>query len=394
MPQDLPCIAILGRLGTPQLACLRSWRRHGLRCVFLHAAERPLPPGVPALLGVRCVHLGPLRFDDPAWRAQLAQVMAQEAVDVLTCVSEPIGAALWQHRDAWPAGLRIAAARPQQVDVLASKWRQHALARAAGLDVLPMWQFGPRQRADVPAAHFPLVLRPDVARRTAPAFKVEVVHDAAALQRLVDGLRPYSQGVVAQPLVQGPNLLVHGWRAADGRAGHVVFRVDLKHGGLGVRLVPVAPDPALVAGCARMAETLGLTGVYHFDFIEDTRTGRASFLDLNPRLGGTTGKVLSAGYDEPLALLATLLPGGLPGAPVLAPRLHQAGGKHQALQALLATLRGRRTPADFPSTGRARVAAQLLRYLLTGRDEVFRAAAWRSALAFMLYQLARRRVPR
>ncbi|MDP2006066.1 MAG: hypothetical protein Q8K45_10360 [Rubrivivax sp.] len=391
MTPALPCIAILGRLGTPQLACLRSWRRQGLRCVFLHADAAPLPRLVQALLGVPCVHLGPLRLDDPAWVARLSAALAQAGVQALTCVAEPVSEALWACRAALPAGLRIVSVQPRQAEALASKWRQHGLARAAGLQTLAGWYLRPQEPVRLPADAFPAVVRPDVARRTAPAFKVEVVQDSAALQRLVDGLGPVSEGVVVQPLVHGPNLLVHAWRSADGRcAGHVAFRVEVKHEGLSVVLRPVEADAALLEGCARMAQALALHGVFHFDFIEDPATGRAYFLDLNPRLGGSTGKALAAGYDEPLALLATLVPGGLPASAFVGAALRGAGGKHQALRALVSVLRGRSTAADYPCPARGRTVAALLRFLLSGRDEVLNLAGWRSALAFGGYQLGKR----
>lgn len=386
-----PCMAIIGRLGTPQLACLRSWRRHGLRAVFLHAADAPLPGLVQALLGLRCVHLGPLRLRDPAFVARLAAVLKSEGVQALTCVSESISEDLWACREALPEGLQIVSVRPEQVAVLESKREQDALARRAGLDCLPSLHFSPGQPVHVPAASFPLVVRPDVARRAQPAFKVEVVHNAAELQGLLNRLQPNSSNVIAQPLVLGPNLLVHAWRSVDGQqAGHVAFRVEVKYKGLTVVMQPAQLDPLVLQGCAGMAQMLGLSGVFHFEFIEDPVSGRISFLDLNPRLGGTTGKALSAGYDEPLALLSSLLPKGLPRHTFVNPQLHEAGGKYQAVKALLSALRGTSTAADYPFPARGRTVKALLRYLLLGRDELLLAQAWRSALAFVMYQVLRR----
>jgi hypothetical protein len=391
----LPCIAILGRLGTPQLACLRSWRRRGVPCVFLHADEAPLPRAVQALLGVPCVQLGPLQLGDSGWVARLAAVLVQARVQALTCVSEATSEALWARRDALPAGLRIVAVAPGASATLESKLRQDQLAREAGLHTLPSWYLRPQEVVTLPAAAYPAAVRPDMARRTTPAFKIEVVPDAAALQRLVNGLRASSEGVVVQPLVRGANLLVHAWRSDDGRcAGHLAFRVDLKFQGLTVHMRPEQADPALLQGCARMAQALALSGVFHFEFIEDSSTGRWCFLDLNPRLGGSTGKALAAGYDEPLALLATLVPGGLPSAAFVAPALRGAGGKHQALRALISALRGRSTAADYPFPDRRRTVSALMHFLLSGRDEIFNLAGWRSALAFGVYQLGKRLLPR
>jgi hypothetical protein len=218
-----------------------------------------------------------------------------------------------------------------------------------------------------------------------------VVDDAPALQRHIDALAFGSTGIVAQPLVRGPNLLVHAWRAPGGRwGGQVAFRVDVKHRGLTVLLRPVDLEAATAAGCARMAQALGLEGVFHFEFIEDPGSGRAYFLDLNPRLGGTTGKVLAAGFDEPLALLATMQEGPQPGVAILAQGLRAAGGKHQALAALWSALRGRSTEADYPYPDLGRLLPQLAGQLLHGRDELLRADALPSLLGFVLYQLAKR----
>lgn len=387
----LPRIAILGRLGTPQLACLRSWRRHGVRCVFLHADETPLSPLVARLLGVRCVDLGPLRLDDAGFVARLAQALQHEAVQALTCVSEPISVALWACRDRLPSQVEIVSVRPQAVERLQSKVEQDRLARAAGLATLPTWSFAPGALVKVPAEAFPLVLRPDIARSVKPAFKVEVVADAGELQRAVDRLAPESSGVIAQPFRRGPNLLVHAFRSADGRlSGHVAFRVEVKHEGLSVMMRPVPLDPHIAAGCARLEAELGLSGVFHYDFIVDARDGAAYFLDLNPRLGGTTGKALAAGYDEPLALLATLVPEALPRNRFIGDALAPSGGKHQALRAIVSALRGRSSSADYPYPDRGRLLRALGGYLVRGRDEILRADALRSVLAFGLYQTAKR----
>jgi hypothetical protein len=388
-------IAIIGRLGTPQLACLRSWRRAGIDCVFLHADAAPLSRAVQWLLGVRCVQLGPLQLDDAAYVDRLAQVLVAEGIQALTCVSEPISEALWACQDRLPPGLRLLGVRPEASALLASKVEQDRLAREAGLDTLRSWHFLPGQRIELPPEDFPLVLRPDVARRVVPAFKLAVIDHLSALQRLVDGLAPHSSGVIAQALVRGPNLLVHGWRAADGAlGGHVAFRVEVKHEGLTVVMRPVALDPRIAAGCARIENALGLTGVFHYEFIEDAASGRAYFLDLNPRLGGTTGKVLAAGYDEPMALLASLQAGASPRATFMHEPLRASGGKHQALRALLAAWRGRSTPADYPYPDRRRLRRALWAHLIGGRDELLRLGGLRSLLGFGLYQWGKRRLRR
>ncbi len=386
-------MALIGHLGTPQLACLRSWRRHGVPCLFLHTDAAPLPRLVQWLLGVPCVHLGPLQLDDAAYVQRLASALTLSGSTALTCVSEPTSVALWALAAALPRGLKIAAVTPGQAAQLASKVWQDEAARQAGLSTLPSWHLMPdADAALVPAHAYPLVLRPDIVRTVQPPFKVAVVEGLDALRAFLRQLAPSSGGVIAQPLVRGPNLLVHGYRSAQGHwGGHVGFRAAVKHGGFTVTLKPCALPQALREACARLEARLGLTGVFHYDFVEDAATGQAWFLDLNPRLGGSTGKVLAAGYDEPLALVGTLQPGRISHGRVVARPLRATGGKHQALGALLSALRGRSTAADYPYPDRRRLFTALAAYLLAGRDEIVRGDALRSALAFALYHALRLR---
>lgn len=396
-------IGLVGRLGTPQLACLRSWRRAGVPAVFLHADAAPLPRWLQRLLGVPCVQLGPLQADDPAWVDALAAALARHGVGALTCVSEPISQALWALQPRLPAGVRIVSVRPEQIEALASKHAQQQAAQEAGLPTLPTWLLRPGLHAQadadaLPATAFPLVLRPDRQRLATSDFKLAVVNDRSALlQRLPALQRPGAAPWIAQPLVQGPNLLVHAWRhgragPGDGRvgpgalAGHLAFVTAVKFRGLSVLLEPAPLSPALRQACVRLEARLGLSGVFHYDFVQCASTGQTYFLDLNPRLGGSTGKVLAAGYDEPLALAGTLLSDGLLPEHVVARTLRRSGGKHQALQALVAALRGRSSVADHPTTQRTRLCGGLVAFLLCGRDEVLRLDEARSLLAFAAYQ--------
>lgn len=385
-------MALFGRLGTPQLACLRSWRRAGVPCVFLHVGPAPLPWPVRWLLGVPCVQLGPQALDDPRFMARLARVLGEQRVDAITCVSESTGVALWARRDQLPARVRVATVRPDQAALLASKSTQQRLARDSGLKTLPTWCVPAGSGApDLPDDAFPLVLRPDVAAQAEPPFKVAVVDTREALAAWLTRRVPGSSAVVAQPLVVGPNLLVHGWRSADGQTcEHVAFRVDVKHQGLGVSIVPAKLPPDVENGCRRLAATLGLSGVFHHDFVIDEGSGECHHLDLNPRLGGTTGKVLAAGYDEPMALVSTLS-----GEPLerhrLLPRMPQrAGALHQALRALVSAWRGRSTAADHPSRDRALLLRRVAALLLDGRDELVRLDALPSLAGFLLYQVVAR----
>jgi predicted ATP-grasp superfamily ATP-dependent carboligase len=388
-----PRVGIVGRLGTPQLACLRSWRRQGVHAVLLHADSAPLPAIVGRLLGVPCVAIGPIELDgdgETAARERLCAAVREHGLEALTCVSESTSERLWRWQPWLPAGLRILAVRPEQQRVLESKSAQLRLAQASGLPALPNWAVASGAAPQVPQEHFPLALRPDVAARVRPAFKVAVVRSQAELDAFAHRLHHDSGAVVAQPLVRGPNVLVHAYRSPGGAlGGHLPFKVGVKFRGVTVLMRPAEVDPSLIEGCRRMASELGLEGVFHFEFVQDEKTGQCWYLDLNPRLGGTTGKALAAGYDEPLALLATAEPLHWPRSRFVGERLTAVLGKHQALAALWTALCGTGSVADYPYPRRVQLLRALIGPLLVGRDEIVRLREWRSTLAFAIHQLGK-----
>jgi hypothetical protein len=416
---------VAGRLGTPQLACLRSWRQQGLHTLFLHTGQVPLPAPLRWLLGVLlgtpCVHLGPLQAGAPMasgqrsgqqrheqQAARWAQALTAHGVTALSCVSEADSLARWSLQPRLPASVQLLCARPLVLGRLASKAAQHRAAQQAGLPVLPSWSFTPGATVCLPPSAFPMVLRPDVQRAAGNPFKLRVVADGEELRAVLAALPAACPGLVGQPLVRGSNLLVHGWRAAQASqalasagvagaesaaAGHLAWRAEVTHAGFTVLLQPVALDPALQRACVRLEAALGLQGVFHYDFVQCAETGRCYFLDLNPRLGGSTGKVLASGYDEPLALLATAWPGRWAASAFTGAQRLQAGARHQALAALCADLLGRRSSADQPAPGQAGLRRRLLSFLWRGRDEIFSAgpgpagvATLSSLLGFLLYQ--------
>ena len=158
---------------------------------------------------------------------------------------------------------------------------------------------------------------------------------------------------------------------------------------MAVSIVARATDESLERNCRRFAAGLGLSGVFHFDLLQDTASGQVYFLEANGRLGGTTGKVLALGWDEPAslpyvhgAICADLPPADLhPGA--------LAYNAQAALKFLLRSMRGALTTLDHPDASSFEAATSLLRMLVIGRDEVdiWRAPRW--ALAFHAQRLQR-----
>lgn len=374
--------ALIGPYGPAQIACLRSWRRLGLPVLFVHLGDRPLPLG--QRVASRTVTLPSALAGTPAGAARLAAALREHGADGITCLSESLAG--WLHR-LHAAGTLPAApwvAPPEALARLASKAVQTDMAAASGLPVLPT--LAVTRDSVLPPEAFPLVLRPDDPATVAPGFKALLLHRPAELAEVLAGLRRLDRPLVAQRLIVGPNLVVHGARAAA--TGEVfalaAFRVDRKFEGVTLRMGATALDPALAEGCRRFAAAIGVTGCFHFEFIEDA-DGRPWFLEMNGRLGGTTGKVFALGYDEPRHLLAAFVPAL--GDDRLRLASGWATGKQALVKAALRRLQGRQDPLDYPLRSTAATLAETAAGLLAWREETWRPAWPVTTLAYLLDRL-------
>ena len=178
--------------------------------------------------------------------------------------------------------------------------------------------------------------------------------------------------IVAQPFVSGPNLVVHAARSADGSWDHhEAFCTSIKSAGLAVALQPFALPAGLLDACRRFEQAVGLRGVFHYDFILDRASGEAFFLEVNPRLGGTTAKVYAAGYDEPAMLPAAFFQPGAHRVDLDRPR-NASVSRIAAVRYGLSLLRAAPSVLDYPPYRDPRAFGQLAKALLLHRDEVFR----------------------
>lgn len=387
--------ALIGPYGPAQIACLRSWRRLGLTPLFIHVGDHPLPLG--RHVAAACLHLPPDLIGTMAGAKRLTVFLDREKASGLTCLAESLAA--WINdlsgAESLPPGVAPWVPGPEALTRLSSKAAQCDAAVACGLPVLPRLAVGRDDAATVPADAFPLVLRPDDTGAAAPGFKVRLVPDRAALSAFLGGLRRLDRPLVGQRLVVGPNLVVHGARTPQGEVfALTAFRADRKFEGVTLRIRPAALDPALAVGCARFAEAMGVTGCFHFEFIED-RDGHPWFLEMNGRLGGTTGKVFALGYDEPRHHLAAFEPALRAGTPDrLASAATAATARQAVVRATLLHLRGRQDPLDYPVLTRGQAVAEAAAGLLWWREETWRPLAWPvTTLAYLLARVTRRRRP-
>jgi len=369
-------IGLLSQFGPAQIACLRSWRRAGHEVNFVHIADGAALRFTPATLA---------HYDPIAWPLGARPMQDKEVAGFLADADILVGVAYLEimrlHALKEHAGLRGLVAGPSAAldPFLQAKGPQIALAERLGMRVLPTWPLHSIDDArEIPPTAFPVVIRPNTPLSCRPTFKVRLIADPPALHALVTALKP-GFAAVAQPMRQVPNLVVHGARSASGTAPQMAaYIADWKFEGVTQRLVPAPLDPALGQRIRAFVDEIGMTGVFHFEFLAPPGE-EPIFLELNGRLGGTTAKVALCGWDEPALLLAstgaTPWPGYAPKDRIVCNRL--------SLAKRMLGLAGRGDdPLDYPSASRLRIASGLATGLAAWQDEVMDLRDWRTTADF------------
>lgn len=273
-----------------------------------------------------------------------------------------------------------------------SKTWQLSLARKVGLAALKDYYFGPDLCSwpKVQAGHFPLCLRPAGPDGPLPPFKVKIVSTEEKLLSFLHGLQDVKGGIIAQPFLHLPNLVVHGACTVSGEAiGLQAFLVERKFEGVTLTIRPHPLSPGLGRKCTRFVQEAGLTGPFHFEFLYDSHGDQAWFLELNPRFGGTTAKVFALGYDEPGWALQACWE-----QEVVREQDVQgiATSKIALVKYLLHTLQGRLTPLDYPQEPAWRRLAFACRAMLGYKDDVFSAKDWPGTF-FYYWAMLKTRLP-
>ena len=362
-------LGVLGPFGPAQLACLRSWRHAGYRTAFFQIGGRRVPSKLRALADEYRFYPRTMPMEDVL--RDVSEACTRLGVTALTTLAEALALKLHeQHKAGGFATTRLLLNSPEVYGILESKVRQVDLATQAGLPVMPTCVLDTRsERPDVSG---PLVLRPDVTRTVRPAFKVKLVDNAEQALSVARGMTSPEGHIVVQPFVAGPNLVIHAARAEDGSWDHhEAVYTEIKSGGLAVALRPYPLPQGVLEACRRFEQAIGLRGVFHYDFILDEQSGEAFFLEVNPRLGGTTGKVYAAGYDEPAMLAATYLETG-PHRADLGRSRRPSISRIAAVRYAFSLLRHAPSKLDHPPTRDGKAVGGLVRGLLLHRDEVFR----------------------
>jgi hypothetical protein len=368
-----PLAAVVGPLGPGQIACIESWRAAGVRVAFIHFGDRRPLRFAPRLLDHYSFIVDPGR-DASAWDS-IAALLDGAGVTAAATVAYSVGARLKAALDRRGSPIRLAAADEATQRFLDTKSAQLALAAEVGLAVDPHWMLTAADTSAIPDAAFPVVVRPDFPKAAVPAFKAEFADDRGALEALLAPLQP-GFSLIVQSFRNTPNLVVHGSRDSAGKAGPTAgFLVDYKFRGVTQRIAALPLPAAFARRCETYVEAMGFVGAYHFEFLYDADIERSRFLEINGRLGGTTGKVVHLGYDEPVLLLNAL---GIevPVRPVPSPRRY-VSNRFSLLRRAAQVAKGDSSRLDYPALGGVGGALRLLGGVAAWRDEVSGGRHWR-----------------
>jgi biotin carboxylase len=364
-------VLLVGPWGPAALAFARSLRREGIGVYLLQATlQHPDSASLSALRGT--ASLPPHFVGTPEGLDRVhAYARAVKATALVAMVDSEL---VWlaEHRDRFEPSCQVLSQSSDSLIQLLSKRFQLQLAEKAGLSVLPTYLLTrPADVESIAAHHYPLVLRPDRPEDIEPSFKARVVECSSQLRRLIRNCRRIDAPLIAQPLRRVPSLVVHGVRAVDGRViASRCFRVPRKFEAVSLTLEPAEFPAALEEQCSEFASRAHITGCYHFEFLYSDEDARAYFLEVNVRLGGTTDKVVRAGFDEPLLLLQAYGIGP-PSTPVDTPAARRVANKRVLLKHILWAARGKLTALDYPDVNPVTHIAYSCRDLIVAADSVF-----------------------
>ncbi len=366
---QLKRLVYVGVFNPPFLAFARSCHARGVQVYLLEIGPHQFYLSA-SVAGYRSLDASLLYCSEGicAIRNYVTQVKAQ----ALIALSEQHILWLSRERIAFDGTAKVLLPPYETLDFLKSKQAQANLARKVGLNVLPTHVFrAPEDAAQVPATHYPLCLRPSAEDAVDPMFKVEIVNSPDELLRQLASCR-IIDSILGQPFQSLPTLVVHGISSEDGKPQHLVaFLADRKFEGVTLRLRKTELQPEIGRSLMEFSRLAGLTGAYHFDLLYDPEHAQSYFLEVNPRLGGTTDKVIWLGYDEP-ALCVESYGYRLGSLHHRFNSVHsRVANKRALLKHMVCALRGSLQTFDYPPVSRYRNLLNSAVDLVLARDSNF-----------------------
>jgi predicted ATP-grasp superfamily ATP-dependent carboligase len=266
--------------------------------------------------GVKVSHRPPIGIESESATIDIAQVGTAEGMSIVKSFTDKIKAdaivsdddwtllCLARNRARFEPGCKVLAPDASLLERLWDKSYQVGLAQRSGFDVLPTYTLKTAEDvAGLPEEVFPAVVRPSYLNSASPNFKAKVLASRDEAVRLYS-TTAWSRPPILQRFCLGPNMVLHGIRAESGELLELrLFHVYRKYRGFSASMQPVPLPAEMEAAAQRFVEAAGLTGPFHFDLLVNSADEKVYFLEINTRLGGTTGKVIELGYDEPGLLL-------------------------------------------------------------------------------------------
>ena len=379
LPEILPAkrsiasVLLIGSFARPLLAFARSAHRLGVKPYLIELSRgRPMWSKYSrCLTGGTC--LNPDLVGTDAGIAFIKNYARVVGADALICDNDCPPAWISDHRFQFEPDTIVMVTSSQSMETLRCKTHQLDLAKRVGFDVLPTYIIRSVEDCTaVPKEAYPICLRPSIAKRIQPPFKAIVLTSPDQLRAFLSSRTNLEGGIVAQPFLNAPNLLVHGVRS---RSGEMVslkcFLVDRKFEGIALSLTMMAMPSGLSDLCRRFAEQADVTACFHFDLLYSTSDGKIYFLEINDRPGGTTDMVYKLAYDE---FQYTLAAHGLVARAerrLKSPTARRVANKRVLLKYIWSTFRRRLTDLDYPRATPLDRLTSSLRELVLATDSVF-----------------------
>ena len=242
------------------------------------------------------VHLP--RGDDPTYVERLISCLQAERIELLVPVMEAELKRVTEHRARFEAmGVQVLLSPSTTIQTCMSKKRLAHLLDSLNIDTPAMIDPHTEPR-------FPIFARPDFGSGSRGAHQVK---DLAELDRL----RAQNQHWTLTEWIEGQEFSIDGF-SFHGDLVHAVCRSrDEVRNGLAFRstVVELGAREALLV---RLCKSLEIHGFFNFQF-RRTESGRETYFDLNPRLGGAMVLSFAAGLD-PDRLLKGVLAGRVDGS--------------------------------------------------------------------------------
>ena len=255
---------------------------------------------------------------EQALRAIRGHLDAHPEIEVLFPVSEVSVRLFSRLRRRFSDRVALVLPSEQVVETCIDKAAAFDLCGRIGVPIAPhaIVEDGAGLRRAVEAIGRPCVIKPVDALEGIFGRKAIILAAGDDLAAAVPRWPEPHRELCVQSLVEGPRHTVN-FAARSGRLVGAVametLRTDRSDGlGYTTSFVSIAPHPEVARSLEALVRALDYTGVGCFQAMVDRATGRTSFLEINPRLGGSSGTAEICGL--PLSLLAVELALGRPPA--------------------------------------------------------------------------------